>query len=167
MRTGHSCFGGTVRMRSRAGRHFSGSVLIAFGVVSALVQFVGQLFPKAFSDPGFITVVSLMLCLAYGTVRSWPKRRVRRTFVLPEMSVSIVPGDLFDESGHLVVGFSDTFDTAVPVGVPVNADSVQGQLLLRRYAGDEELLDKDLEAGLRETRPVAREDRTDKPAGKL
>src|ERR1041384_5606221 len=104
MRTGHSCsgggvfgdaglscpvLGGAVRMRSRGSRHFSGSVLIAFGVVSALVQFVGQLFPNAFSDPGFITAVSLMFCLAYGTVRSWPKRRVRRTFTLPEMSVSI------------------------------------------------------------------------------
>ncbi|MBW8806477.1 MAG: hypothetical protein AUG49_03235 [Catenulispora sp. 13_1_20CM_3_70_7] len=151
----------------RGGRHFLGSVLIAFGVVSALVQFVGQLFPNAFSDPGFVTTVTLMFCLAYGIVRSWPKRRVRRTFMLPEMSVSIVPGDLFDEPGHLVVGFSDTFDTCVAGGVPVNGDSVQGQLLRRRYGGDVELLDEDLEAGLRRTRPLATEERTDKPVGKL
>lgn len=132
-----------------------------------MVQFVGQLFPRAFADPGPVTMVSLVFCLAYGAFRSWPKQHVRRTFSLPDMSVSIVSGDVFDEPGHLVVGFSDTFDTCVAGGVVVNPDSLQGQLLRRRYNGDAPLLDKELDAGLREARPVAVEDRADKPVGKL
>lgn len=151
----------------RGVRQFFGSVLIAFGAVSALVQFVGQLFPHAFSEPGFVTIVALAACVAYGAGRSWPKRRLRRTFARPDMSVSIVAGDLFDETGHLVVGFSDTFDTSVAGGAVVNADSVQGQLLRRRYTGDVHRLDRELDARLRETRPVATEHRADKPRGKL
>ncbi|MEY9886546.1 hypothetical protein ABIA31_000172 [Catenulispora sp. MAP5-51] len=142
-------------------------MLIGFGAVSAVVQFVGQLFPRALSDPGPVTIVSLAFCLAFGTFRSWPRQQVRRTFSLPDMSVSIVPGDLFEEEGHLVVGFSDTFDTCVAGGAVVNPDSLQGQLLRRRYNGKVLLLDKDLDAGLREARPVVVEDRADKPVGKL
>jgi hypothetical protein len=156
-----------VTLRTRGLRHFLGSVLIAFGAVSAFVQFVGQLFPHVFSEPGFVTVVALAACVAYGIGRTWPKRQLRRTFVRPDMSVSIVAGDLFDEPGHLVVGFSDTFDTCVAGGSVVNADSVQGQLLNHRYAGDVRRLDLDLEAALRGIRPVSTERRADKPQGKL
>jgi hypothetical protein len=148
---------------------FVGSVLVAFGAVSAVIQFVGQLFPHAFSEPGLVTVASLASCLTYGVARAWPKHAVECHFTQPEMYVSIVPGDLFDETGHLVVGFSDTFDTTTRAddGLVVNPASVQGQLLARCYNDDTTRLDADIAAALHATKPVARERRTDKPAGKL
>jgi hypothetical protein len=83
------------------------------------------------------------------------------------MTVVIEPGDLFDRPEHLVVGFCDTFDTAVALGGPVSAASVQGQLLDRVYKGDAERLDLELAGALRGVRPAFQERRLRKSSGKL
>ncbi|MEU5140025.1 macro domain-containing protein [Streptomyces sp. NPDC021139] len=152
---------------ARTRRLFVGSVMAAFGGVSAVLQFVGQLWPEAVPGPAPVTVASVLLCLAWGLVRSRPTVAVCQEFGRPRMSVTVGPGDLFDESAHLVVGFSDTFDTDVRDGVVISGASVQGQLLERRYDGDVRMLDDELDAALRAAVPVARETRADKPYGKL
>ncbi|MFI1365364.1 macro domain-containing protein [Streptomyces griseochromogenes] len=152
---------------SRRGRRmFAGSVLAAFGAVSAVVQFVGQLFPGAVSRPGPVLAGSVALCLAWGLARSRPQSAVRQEFGRPGMTVVVEEGDLFDRPGHLVVGFTDTFDTLVDDGVVINDGSVQGQLLARRYAGDARRLDAELSAALDGVAPVTRESERDKPRGK-
>lgn len=62
------------------------------------------------------------------------------------VDIRIVEGDLFDQPGNLVVGFSDTFDTAIP-NIIATA-SVQGQFLERIYGGDIQQLDAALDAAL-------------------
>ncbi|WP_121748484.1 macro domain-containing protein [Streptomyces sp. E2N166] len=146
---------------------FAGSVMAAFGGVSAVVQFVGQVWPAAIPAPAPVTAASALLCLAWGVLRSRPTVAVRQEFRRPQMAVAVGPGDLFDESAHLVVGFCDTFDTDVRDGVVISGASVQGQLLERRYDGDARRLDDELDAALRTAVPVARESREDKPYGKL
>ncbi|MET9446569.1 macro domain-containing protein [Streptomyces cinerochromogenes] len=150
----------------RGRRVFTGSVLAAFGGVSAVVQFAGQLFPGVVSRPGPVLAASVALCLAWGLVRARPQAAVRQEFGRPGMTVVVEEGDLFDQPGHLVVGFTDTFDTLVDGGVVINDGSVQGQLLARRYAGDAGRLDAELAAALAGVAPVAWESPRDKPRGK-
>ena len=153
---------GRVRGRGRPGRRFAGEVLAAFGAISALVQFVGQLFPRALAHPGPLTVIALGLCLTWGVARARHRPRVVRVFRHPSTTVVVVPGNLFDQDTHLVIGFSDTFDTDTGEDGPIDPASLQGQLLTREYGGDVLALDRALAAALREVRPRARERRVDK-----
>ncbi|MFI9248106.1 macro domain-containing protein [Streptomyces sp. NPDC053086] len=150
----------------RGRRVFAGSALVAFGAVSAVVQFVGQLFPGTVSRPGPVLAGSVALCLAWGLARARPQASVRQEFGRPGMTVVVEEGDLFEQAGHLVVGFTDTFDTRVDDGGVINDGSVQGQLLARRYAGDSGRLDAELAAALTGVAPVSWESARDKPRGK-
>lgn len=57
----------------------------------------------------------------------------------------MVRGDFFDESGHLVIGTCDTFDTATPY---IASGSIQGQFLPKVYDNNLADLDRDLKVGL-------------------
>ncbi|NUR61231.1 MAG: hypothetical protein HOV87_21605 [Catenulispora sp.] len=140
---------------------------MAFGAVSALVQFVGQLYPEAIADRGAVTTAAIGCCTVWGALRARPRRLVRREFGNPPTTVVIKDGDLFAEPAHLVIGFCDTFDTDVEDGVLVNADSTQGQLLDRRYVGDRHRMDAELGAALHAIAPATRVNRAAKPRGKL
>lgn len=85
----------------------------------------------------------------------------------PDVLIKIVVGDLFDQETHLAVGFSDTFDTSVADNRIISGASLQGQLLRRRYAGDQQQLDEQLAVALADVAPVRTESRRDKPHGKL
>ncbi len=85
----------------------------------------------------------------------------------PDVAVHIIVGNLFDQETHLAVGFSDTFDTSIADDRIIHSSSIQGQLLQRRYAGDQHLLDEQLSAALSGFRPARVESRRDKPHGKL
>jgi DNA-binding SARP family transcriptional activator len=84
-------------------------------------------------------------------------------------AVRLVEGDLFDQDdAHLIVGFTDTFDTIDdPDRRLVSPDTVQSQLLRRLYGGDRARLERDLRVALRDAPRVGRIDRSDKPLGKL
>lgn len=155
------------RARGRTARLFASSLLGGFGAASAFIQFVGPAIPAAYARPGLWTVASVAPCIVWAAVRARPRTHVRSEFKYPGMAIVIEPGDLFERTEHLVVGFCDTFDTAVAPDGPISATSVQGQLLDRRYQGDARRLDRDLAAALRLVRPVARERRAGKPLGKL
>ncbi|MGH7930485.1 MAG: macro domain-containing protein, partial [Candidatus Binatia bacterium] len=118
----------------------------AFGLISASIQFWSAVWAPEDGIPypwwAVLTVVAASL--AFGLVRAWPRQQVRREFGRPDIVVEVRVGDLFDQDGHLVVGFSDTFDTDIESNVIINAKSVQGQLLSRVYGGDRERLDAEL-----------------------
>ncbi|MGV9623282.1 macro domain-containing protein [Streptomyces tendae] len=79
----------------------------------------------------------------------------------------VVRGDLFDqEDANLVVGFTDTFDTATEQDLVISRESVQGQLVDRLFGGERKLLDDRLQAGLRALRPLRTERVQDKPRGR-
>ncbi|MFJ9892880.1 macro domain-containing protein [Streptomyces sp. NPDC091280] len=151
----------------RARRVFVRNTMVAFGGISAVLQFVGQFFPRSFPDPGTVTVVAVAACLVWGLGQARPVLRVEQVFRRPDLTVVVEAGDLFDQPAHLVVGFCDTFDTATDNGDVINTASVQGQLLLRRYDDDVRRLDTELVAALAGVAPVAREERHRKPLGKL
>ncbi|WP_197094125.1 macro domain-containing protein [Nonomuraea sp. SBT364] len=140
---------------------------IAFGVVSAAVQFVGQVFGARFGNPGAVTAISLAACLAWGLLRAYPHSRVSRDFTHPDMTITIKIGDLLEEEADLVVGFSDTFDTDITDNGVINRGSLQGQLLSRLYEGDLRRLDGELDRALAVTVPTSVESAESKPQGKL
>jgi Domain of unknown function (DUF6430) len=149
------------------GKAFIRDLLAAFGAVSAAIQFLGSLFPTLLSQPDLVMVASSALCLTWAGVRARPKTRVCWQFTNPDMTIVIEMGDLFDRGEHLVVGFSDTFDTEVGTGGLVDTGSVQGQLLDRLYAGDLQRLDRELAVALRDVSPRSWEPRVRKPLGNL
>jgi transcriptional regulator with XRE-family HTH domain len=85
----------------------------------------------------------------------------------PDVEISIVEGNLFDQETHLAVGFSDTFDTSIEDDRIIHSASVQGQLLRQVYQGDQDQLDKQLAVALTGIHPIFVESRRDKPYGKL
>lgn len=143
------------------------SVLLAFGVVSALVEFIGALYPPTLRRPGLIASGTVVVCVAWAVWRSRPVGEVFHRFQRPNMAVRILVGDLFEQDAHLVVGFSDTFDTAVAGRRLINSASVQGQLLQRFYGGDVAALDREIALALHGLQPTLIERRGAKPAGKL
>jgi hypothetical protein len=145
------------------------NTLAAFGLCSAGIQLYSAVWvpKKSLPHPGSLVLVVGAVAILYGFGRAWPRRRVRRDFDRPDMAITVKVGDLFAENAHLVIGFSDTFDTDITDNLVINSASVQGQFLRRLYANDRGCLDNDLTAALNSTLPIATESRADKRDGKL
>jgi hypothetical protein len=127
--------------------------LVAFGAFSAAAGLVAAFAPDALKHLGAIwVVVIVVVSVGFGLVRSWP-RPIERSYTKPKTTIRLVRGDLFDETGHIVVGVCDTFDTQVPN--VISPKSVQGQALQRLYGGDQPRLDRDLDLALVGKTPVA------------
>jgi transcriptional regulator with XRE-family HTH domain len=141
--------------------------LVAFGLVSAMIQFLAAIFRSFPPRPQLAFVTSLGVCLAWGMARANPRFRLRHRLKNLDITVNIIVGDLFDQETHLAVGFSDTFDTSVADDRVIHSSSVQAQLLSRLYGGDQQHLDRQLAAALDGVSPVRAEPREDKPHGKL
>jgi hypothetical protein len=129
-------------------------VLAAVGLMSGVVQLITAVwsFDQGLGHPWWILAGIAVLSVGWGLFRAWPPTRVRRQFERPDMIVSIEVGDLFDQDAHLVVGFSDTFDTDTTDSLVINAKSVLGQMLHRIYGGDRERLDRELSTALEDAK---------------
>jgi Thoeris protein ThsA, Macro domain len=141
--------------------------LVAFGIISGGIEFLATLFRSFPPYPAATFAATLAICVAWGTTRAYPRFGLRHRMTSADITLSIVVGDLFAQDTHLVVGFSDTFDTAVAGEQVIHSSSVQGQLLRRIYHDDQQRLDNELSAALRTVKPVKKESRADKPYGKL
>jgi hypothetical protein len=81
--------------------------------------------------------------------------------------ITIRVGDLLDQDdAHLVVGFTDAFDTNTADDHLISRASIQGQLLHRYYEDDYQQLDRELRKALRDA-PRKVERRESKRYGKL
>jgi DNA-binding SARP family transcriptional activator len=96
------------------------------------------------------------------------KRVVRQDYAGPDVAITVMTGDLFDQDdANLVIGFCDTFDTGTDKNIIISAESAQGLLLSRMYGGDKDHLDKELRAALARVPRESVESRSAKPRGKL
>ena len=83
-----------------------------------------------------------MVSLLYGLAQAWPGP-IETTYQSPATVIKLIRGDLFAQhDAHLVIGVSDTFDTAAP---HISPNSVQGQFLDRIYGNDGAKLDADID----------------------
>jgi len=147
---------------SRAIRRFVGAFVMAFGVVIAVaVVFWASV---RSGPPSLATVAAFVLSsVAWAVARAYARSATTFRFHHPDMTVTIRIGDLLDEDAHLVVGFTDTFDTSIVDDRP----ALLGQLVERRYGGDHQRLDRELALALGGHTPVAVEKREAKRRGKL
>jgi hypothetical protein len=142
----------------------------AFGVVALLLQSYQAIWDRAAFPKHEITVAAVAAAgsALYGLLRARPGRAVARDLRHPRCRVEIVQGDLFDDrDAHLVVGFTDVFDTDVTENRIINQSSVQGQFLHRIYRNDVATLDADLTRALAQGPRAVQVSRADKPFGKL
>jgi hypothetical protein len=154
---------GTSRGVSILAKH----TLIAFGLMSGLIQLYTALWPNPGLDPLAISASVVMTSVIWGCSRSWPRAEVRHQLRRPNVRIRVLVGDLFEQHTHLVIGFTDVFDTDIATGEVIDPRSIQGQFQRRIYGGDTARLDQDLKEALRESWPHSTEDQADKPRGKL
>ncbi|SDP54286.1 hypothetical protein SAMN04487981_12615 [Streptomyces sp. cf386] len=139
----------------------------AFGLLAGAAQLVLALRPDI-SLPRWQTFLGFVaLATSIAVLASLPQERISRDFTHPDVTVTVEVGDLFDYRCHLVIGFSDTFDTDTRDESLVARRSVQGQFLHRIYDGDVTALDVLLADSLGDQTPVVTETRATKRIGKL
>lgn len=118
-------------------------------------------------DGGRHIAASLLNILSAAAGPDMVRLPIRHPLSGVDVVVEIVEGDLFDQDTHLAAGFSDTFDTSIADDRVIHSSSVQGQLLLKIYHGDQDLLDRQLAEALAGIPPASTVARRDKPYGKL
>jgi len=143
------------------------NALIAFGVIAGGIEFLGALFRSFPPYPAATFATTLVICVIWGFTRTYPRFNLRHRIAGANITLNVVIGDLFAQDTHIVVGFSDTFDTSIADGQVIHSSSLQGQLLRFVYGDDQQRLDSELSAALSAVRPVKKESRAGKPYGKL
>lgn len=116
-----------------------------FGALAVVGGVIALFDPEFLTDKGSIVPVALLVSICYGAWCAWP-RPIETTYQSPASTIRLVRGDLFEqEDAHLIIGVSNTFDTAAPHIAPA---SVQGQFLQKIYGNDLTKLDADIGAEL-------------------
>lgn len=128
------------RMFSKFGTNF----LVSVGIISGIIQVVTFSYTDlpSYGWKGWFSVILISATIAL--FRAWPRTSFSESFSNPDVKIGIKVGNIFDQSGHLVIGFSDTFDTEI--GDVVSKDSMQGQFLVFMYENNQDKLDTDLDA---------------------
>ncbi len=134
-----------------ASRQFAASALAAVGLFAMAAGLVDVLFPDLLPKARWaIIVLVLFVAVVFGAARAWPSP-VREVYATPAITISVVPGDLLAQPGHLMIGMTDTFDTATDI---IGASSVQAQFLREFHGGDAGRFDADLGRALADANPV-------------
>jgi hypothetical protein len=121
-------------------RHF----FICLGVISGIIQIITFSFSNLPSY-GWSTLFSaIFISIVIAVILAWPKNNFSESFSNPDVKIGIKVGNIFDQKGHLVIGFSDTFDTEI--GEVISNTSLQGQFLMSMYENNKMKLDSDLDA---------------------
>ena len=124
-------------------RKFVTNFLVSVGIISGVIQIVTFSYTNlpSYGWKGWFSVIVVSTIIAL--FRAWPRTNFSESFANPDVRIGIKVGNLFDQSGHLVIGFCDTFDTEI--GEVVSKDSMQGQFLISMYENNQNKLDADLD----------------------
>lgn len=127
-------------------KRISSSFVSNFGFLWLLTEPGALFFPEKldFGWTGYFWLAIFALGIAF--IQRFPSQSFCRTLSSPDSEIEVKIGNLFDQRGHLVVGFNDVFDTEL--GEIIKPASVQGQFLQRVYGSDRSRLDSDIENAL-------------------
>lgn len=132
--------------KRRFWRHYAIQTFACVGFLAVLIGLFDVIFPDVAPLGGRrLAAGVIVIGLIYGFIQAWP-RPIEQAYESPNMRIRLVEGDLFEQSGHLVIGMSDTFDTDVPRVIA--ASSVQAQFTERIFGGDVRELDRLLDEAL-------------------
>lgn len=130
---------------------FASRTFAAIGIIATLFGLYNVIEPSVISRldlPMFLMIT--IVALIYGAIRSWP-RPIQEIYSTPNTQIRLIQGDLFDRKDNLVIGMSDTFDTAIPH--IIQSQSIRGQFLARIFRHDCLALDQKLSDALASTIP--------------
>ncbi|MFF1613525.1 macro domain-containing protein [Amycolatopsis sp. NPDC058278] len=117
--------------------------LTVFGVVGGTLQVYNILAPHATYPPIVMAALLGLLPLAFGLIHAWPRRTLTRRLRHPDVTITVTVGDVLDQDTHVVIGYTDTFDTNVTDHRIIHPTSLQAQFQCRYYP-DTGILDRAL-----------------------
>lgn len=145
---------------ARYWRKLSGSAFAAVGVLSVFFGLVAAIFPNLLPrGEGWLVAAVVIVSVGFGAINAWP-RRIEVSLRSPSTTLRVMEGDLFLQPGHLVIGMSNTFDTATPQIIA--RESIQGQFLDRIFNEDSVRLDSELDEALKGVNPTGSIDKDGK-----
>jgi len=129
-------------------KRLGSSFISSFGLLWLLIEPGAFFFPEklSFGWEGYFGIATLALGIAL--IQRFPRVSICRALSSPNSEIEIKIGNLFDQPGHLVIGFNDVFDTEL--GEIIKPSSIQGQLLQNIYNSNKSRIDADIENALRD-----------------
>ncbi|MDD2637317.1 MAG: DUF6430 domain-containing protein, partial [Bacteroidales bacterium] len=126
----------------------SGTIFFfCIGIISSIIGIVSITFPNSLNY-GWIGLACIFLsALIISIFSAFPRANFSKVFSCPDTKITVKVGDIFNQEEHLVIGFSDTFDTEI--GDIISATSMQGQFLSKIYGNNRNRLDQELETILK------------------
>ncbi|MEL6501593.1 MAG: macro domain-containing protein [Cyanobacteria bacterium J06623_1] len=117
--------------------------MTAFGLIWLFTEPAALFFQLKFSFgwSGYFYLFTLAVII--GIIQTLPHLSMSRSLSSPDVEIEIKIGDIFNQAGHLVIGFNDVFDTEI--GKIIKSSSVQGQFLQKIYKGKRLNLDADID----------------------
>ncbi|HLP90999.1 MAG TPA: macro domain-containing protein [Nostocaceae cyanobacterium] len=119
-----------------------------FGALWLFLEPASFFLPEKLKFGFYGYLILVLISLVFAIVQNFPKISVSCNLSSPDTNIEIKIGDIFQEKGHLVIGFNDVFDTEL--GEVIRDSSVQGQFLKQVYKGKQDNLDVDIESALQE-----------------
>lgn len=113
----------------------------------------------------WIATIMLLVSAIYGFLKSRPVRFVTSREPKSELRVKVKIGDVFQESGVLIVGTNTTFDTNMN-DETISSTSIQGKYTDRFFPARVHHLDRQLDAALEAVPVIASRTAEEKPYGK-
>lgn len=154
---------------SRTFKKFAVNTFACFGLISAIVQFLSAIFGNGFTlgPPGLVIAITLLVSIIYGLVMARSKTKISHYYKSIDVTVNVIVDDILKSKGQLVVGFADTFDVDTTDDEVIDSQSLQGQLLDRRFNGNAKSLSAHIKSSLSKSKTFELEKRSDKAKGNL
>jgi hypothetical protein len=118
---------------ARLGRRF----LEVFGVCWLVLEPLALWRPDdlRWGFTGYAALLAVSLILAIFS--SWPRTEITRRLAVSDTRITVQVGDVLSQTGNIIVGVTDAFDTEI--GDVIAPGSVQGQFQARHFPNREEL----------------------------
>lgn len=132
------------RMLREVGKNFFATLgIILVGIELFVINFP-ESFQYGYGWNGLIIVITVAFIISI--FLTFPRKSFSKRFSFPDIEINLRIGDILTQRGHMVIGFSDTFDTEI--GDIISSGSLQGQFLYSLYGNNRQKLDQDLDSAL-------------------
>ena len=128
------------------------SIVTGIAVVQSILSAI-EMYVKGFNIPLWFYVISILVigsvifCCNGLWLEGYLRKKAKITIKSIGMEVNIKRGDLFKETGVIVIGVNDFFDTIVD-DTHISSRSLHGMMILKHWGGNVGDLDSQIQNGL-------------------
>lgn len=128
------------------------SIVTGIAVVQSILSAI-EMYAKGFNIPLWFYVISILVigsvifCCNGLWLEGYLRKKAKITIKSIGMEVNIKRGDLFKETGVIVIGVNDFFDTIVD-NTHISSRSLHGMMILKHWGGNVRDLDSQIQNGL-------------------